>query len=133
MNELIGKKILSIQINDDQSILAFNTEQGVVAYEAEGDCCSECWFADITGVHALLGATVRSSDEVDLENYNVDDGRCRQDEDEAYGFKLTTDKGYTDIVFRNSSNGFYGGWINLYKEPLPEDMTEITVNDWTCS
>lgn len=132
MNELIGKKILSIHINDDQSILAFNTAQGVVAYEVEGDCFSESWFADITGVNALLGATVQSAEEVDLENYNVNDGRCRQEEDEVYGVKLITDKGYADIVFRNSSNGFYGGWINFYKGELPENMTEITGNDWTC-
>lgn len=130
MNELIGKKILSVSISHDEHILAFTTNQGVIAYEAEGDCCSESWFADITGVNALIGATVQSVDEVDLENYDVEDGRSRQEYDQVYGFKLITDKGYADIVFRNSSNGYYGGQISLYDDPLHDYMLEIT-SDWS--
>ena len=41
MNELIGKKVTGLRINDDQAILAFDTDQGVVAYETWEDCCSE--------------------------------------------------------------------------------------------
>ena len=41
MNELIGKKITGMWVNNDQSILAFDTDKGVVAYDAWGDCCSE--------------------------------------------------------------------------------------------
>ena len=48
MNELIGKKITGMWVSNDQSILAFDTDQGVIAYDAWGDCCSETWFADIT-------------------------------------------------------------------------------------
>jgi hypothetical protein len=129
MKELISKKITGMRINDDQSVLAFDTDQGTVAYGAWGDCCSETWFADITGVSALLGGTVQTADEVSMEGYNVEDGRTRQEYDEAYGVKLTTDKGYADIVFRNSSNGYYGGSIELLKRDLPEDMTAIT-DDW---
>ena len=59
--------------------------------------------------------------------------RCKcehwQECDEAYGYKLTTDKGYADIVFRNSSNGNYGGSIELLKRELPEGMIAIT-DDW---
>ncbi len=45
------------------------------------------------------------------------------------GYKLTTDKGYADIVFRNSSNGYYGGSIELLKRELPEGMAAID-DDW---
>lgn len=34
-----------------------------------------------------------------------------------------------DIVFRNSSNGYYGGSIELLKRELPEGMIAIT-DDW---
>ena len=129
MKELIGKKITGLRINEDQSVLAFDTDQGVIAYDAWGDCCSETWFADITGVGALIGGTVKTVACVNMNGYNVDDGRCRQDVDEAYGYKLTTDKGYADIVFRNSSNGYYGGSIELLKRELPEGMIAIT-DDW---
>lgn len=129
MKELIGKKVTGLLINDDQSVLAFYTDQGVIAYDAWGDCCSESWFADITGVSALLYGTVQTVDEVSMEGYNVEDGRSRQGYDEAYGYKLITDKGCVDIVFRNSSNGYYGGSIELMQRDLPEGMTEIT-DDW---
>lgn len=136
MKELIGKKIAGLAVSDDQSVLTFRIEGGEdVSYYADGDCCSESWFADITGVAALLGGTVTAADSVDLEGYNVEDGRCRQDYDEAYGWKLTTDKGYADIVFRNSSNGYYGGSIELVTERLSgwlgdKAMQDIT-DDWT--
>lgn len=129
MKELIGKKITGLRINEDQSVLVFDTDQGVIAYDAWGDCCSETWFADITGVSALLGGTVQTAEKVIMDGYNVEDGRTRQEYDEAYGYKLTTDKGYADIVFRNSSNGYYGGSIELLKRELPEGMTAIA-DDW---
>lgn len=129
MEQLIGKKITELRINEDQSVLAFYTDQGVIAYETRGDCCSETWFADITGVGALLGGTVQTADEVSMDGYNVEDGRTRQDFDEAYGVKITTDKGYSDIVFRNSSNGCYGGSIGLLRREMPDGMTAIA-DDW---
>lgn len=129
MKELIGKKISRLWINEYQSILVFDTNQGAVGYETYGDCCSESWFADITGVSAMLGGTVQAVEEVSMDGYNVEDGRARQEYDEAYGYKLTTDKGYADIVFRNSSNGYYGGSLELLRRKLPENMTAIG-DDW---
>ena len=79
MKELIGKKITGLRINEDQSVLAFDTDQGVIAYDAWGDCCSETWFADITGVGALIGGTVKTVAYVNMNGYNVDNGRCRQE------------------------------------------------------
>ena len=130
MKELIGKRITQISVNDDQSILSFATDGGTVSYQTYGDCCSESWFADITGVDALLGGTVQSADEVNMDGYNVEDGRTRQVYDEAYGWKLRTDKGYADIVFRNSSNGYYGGWMELFGGALPDTMVTI-FEDWS--
>lgn len=72
------------------------------------------------------------------------DGRGRQESETVYGFKLTFNdlawkyKG-TDsmtIIFRNSSNGFYGGSVELvdqankyYQEQLDNiEWVEITSN-----
>lgn len=130
MKELIGKTITGLRVNEDQSLLVFDHPDGTnTGYETDADCCSETWFADITGVSALIGGVVRTADEVSMDGYNVNDGRGRQESDEAYGYKLTTDKGHVDIVFRNSSNGYYGGSINIFNNRLPENMVEIT-DDW---
>lgn len=130
MKELVGKTITEILVNEDQSILTFNTDKGHVSYETWGDCCSETWFADILGVKSLLGFKVISSEVMDL-SLVPDDDRSRQEYDQFYGVKLITEKGYVEIIYRNSSNGYYGGNMGLMREPyiLP-DMTAIT-DDWS--
>jgi hypothetical protein len=130
LDKLIGKKIHSIFVNDDQSILVFKTDVGDVAYEGYGDCCSETWFADIVGVHALLGTTVSSVEDVELDPSPDQDSRCRQEEDSFYGMKLITDKGHTDIIYRNSSNGYYGGSADLMSKVPDTSAFENITDDW---
>lgn len=129
MKELIGKTITALRVNEDQSILAFGHHDGTyTSYETCGDCCSQTWFADITGVPALLGAIVIGVEHMCLPG--VEDGRTRQEHDKFYGVKLHTTKGVVDIVYRNSSNGYYGGDILVWPGPPPEGMTSIT-DDWS--
>lgn len=130
MKELEGEKVTALLIGDRyeyaESLLVFKTDGGQVAYAAHADCCSESWFADINGIDALIGATVLKAETVSMDGYNVEDGRTRQEYDEAYGWKLTTDRGYVDIVMRNSSNGYYGGWVDPYDGDLPDDLRDIS-------
>lgn len=128
MKELIGKTVTGLRVNEDQSILTFDHPDGSsTSYETNADCCSETWFADITGVSVLLGSQVTEAEYLALPV--IDDGRNRQEYDKFYGVKLKTTKGFVDIVYRNSSNGYYGGSIDPYKEELPENMTNI-IDDW---
>lgn len=130
MKELIGKKVNAVYVGNADEVLLFSTDDGPIAYETYGDCCSETWFADIIGVSALIGGVVRTVEDSVPENYNEDDGRGRQECEEVYGHKITTDKGYVDIVYRNSSNGYYGGSCHLMGvAPSPEGMVQIT-DDW---
>lgn len=115
MKELVGSRIMFLSVNEDQNLLRFQTNRGSIVYEAFGDCCSESWFADITGVLALLNQNVLSVEEVEMEC--VQDDRSRQEHDSLYGVKIKTTGGYVDVVFRNSSNGYYGGWIALKEDP----------------
>lgn len=129
MQEIMGKKILSLAVSDDQNFLKFSTDTGDIIYKAVGECCYETWFADIIGVHSLLGATIINIEEISMDNYNVDDGRGRDDVDKAYGYKLTTNLGTSDIVFRNSSNGYYGGWIEIYSDDQSYIDWEVITQD----
>lgn len=128
LKDLIGKKIESLFVNDDQSILVFKTDKGDYGYKTRGDCCSETWFADITGVKSLLGFTVISTEDIGISL--PQDSRCRQEEDEFYGLKLITSEGITDIIYRNSSNGHYGGSCDQMTR-LPDISTfEKITSDW---
>jgi hypothetical protein len=134
MKSLEGRIIEQVFLNEDQSIILFKTEKKDVAFITDGECCSESWFSDIEGANALIGGKVESAEEISMDGYNVTDGRCREDNDEVYGEKITTDKGVATVVMRNSSNGYYGA------EPLsaatPDEIeracfTEIT-EDYPC-
>lgn len=135
MKELVGKIVEKILIDRNlQEYLQFKTKQGDVIYQTEADCCSETWFADIINVEGFFstyygkgtdGRMVQSVEEIEMPE--VADDRTRQQSDQAYGYRIKTNAATITIVFRNSSNGYYGGGIRLIKK-LPDgiEMIEIT-------
>lgn len=128
---LIGATVVALSVSDGEERLCLTLDNGrYLIGSLEADCCSQSWFADITGVDALLGGTIAHAEEVDEKE--CEDGRTRQEYDRVYGIKVTTNKGYCDIVFRNSSNGYYGGWLIGFEETTvaPEDFVPIT-DDWS--
>ena len=123
---LFAKTIERVWLKDDEESLGFSCSDGSwVQWDVAGDCCSRSWFADIVGSESLWGGTVREVQTVMMDEvgYNVSDGREREC-DKAYGYKIITDKGWCDVVFRNSSNGYYGGWMSssLCAKPSPDEL-----------
>lgn len=131
MEELIGKRIREIYLSDDQSEILFCTDDGDVGYQTFGDCCSETWFADLVNVPALLDGKVFTIESIALPDYNVEDGRTRQDYDEAYGLKVNTDRGTAKIIYRNSSNGYYGGDIEPIKDTSAVQRDIAILDDYS--
>ena len=134
MKELLNLQIDKIYVEKGEESIIFITDKRTIKYTAYGDCCSETWFADIIGIENLLGQIVKKVEDIDMpETYNTDDGRCRQECDSVYSFKITTDKGYCDIIFRNSSNGYYGGNLEegqIIESFCKDNYREIT-EDWS--
>jgi hypothetical protein len=128
LKALDGKTVVGIDVLDGESDLRFRCSDGsTVVWATEGDCCSESWWADAFELSALRGHTVRSAKEIKLPS--PDDDRSRQEEDVAYGVEITTDRGVAKFAFRNSSNGYYGGWAGLGHDS-EGPWTELTGNDW---
>lgn len=96
-----------------------------MTYTVEGDCCSSSYFFDMHGVeHLLNNGPVTAFEAVSLSPGDVgyqDPDATRREYDEevkVYGYRLTTEHpkfGPVSSVFsfRNSSNGYYGGWMYL--------------------
>lgn len=140
MNELTNKIVRKIELDlNNQHYLKFTTNEGELIYRTEGDCCSETWFADIVGINSLLNSKINKVEKIKTEQvkdsdaeygqwsikgYNLNDGRCRQDYDQIYGYKIHTNKGITDIIFRNSSNGYYGGSI-IFLDKMYDNKVEF--------
>jgi hypothetical protein len=137
MKELIGKKINGIMVSDDESLIVFGTDHGNFCYKTEGDCCSETWFADFVGVEVILDQIIEDVEEVPQEDWGEDDrdGRGRQECEIVYGYKFKTAKGVADLIYRNSSNGYYGGECGLVDSNILESAdcpTFISITaDWS--
>jgi len=114
MKELIGKKIVKVEIDSKQQhYLRFTTDTGEqLVYLADGDCCSESWFYSVSGLDCLLGQIVTAVEQINMGEI-AEDGKSRQESDELYSVKLTTGRGVADVEFRNSSNGYYGGNVEF--------------------
>lgn len=129
---LIGRTVTNIEVNADRSALRLSfTEGDPVLWAVEGDCCSHSWWNDIYEVGALRGGTIREIESVDMPDAPEEDYEVIQ----VYGYKVHTDKGVATLVFRNASNGYYGGWAFLCEDrerrPRRHNYTEITGNDWS--
>jgi hypothetical protein len=111
MKELIGHKILDIEVGDNEISLRFTTDKNTIIYNACGDCCSESWFGEIISLDNLINHTIAQVEILSLPQYQ--DGHTRQEFDRIYGFGIATEAGHSNIIFRNSSNGYYGGSCEL--------------------
>lgn len=123
LESIVGKRISSLEIAD--SAICFVSDGARLNYELCADCCSVTWLHRVINVAALIGQTVTAIVEISTDAVDVNDGLCRQDYDTAYGIGIRTDLGVCQVLYRNSSNGYYGGWIERSKEPNV-DTTPIT-------
>lgn len=129
MRKLVGHKVMGVFVSNDEEEMIFVTATGAFRYRCDGDCCSYTWFADMVGVRQLIGHTVTKAEEISVP---VTDVRERSEQDQNYGIRLTTDGGVCDIVYRNASNGYYGGSIDLV-DTLPDTLDKFRpiYEDWS--
>lgn len=124
-SSLVGKTILGLAIDRYKTYLKFYTTEGVIIYEAEGDCCSESWFEHISGIDDVVEYTDLGGVKVHKVN-NLDEVRLlgtKQDVDKSYGVEIELEDPHRPIKikYRNSSNGYYGGSVKRVKS-VPEDV-----------
>ena len=131
LDGLIGRRVLSVKVSD--KVLVIETEVTPISVRVEGDCCSETWFSDIVGVESLIGCIVTAIDDVDSPATDCSDGRCRQESDSAYAVRLVTNDGSCEIVYRCSSNGYYGGWMESCDASELDEEHELIIAEWHSS
>lgn len=134
---LKGATINEVWVSEDR--LVFVTDKGNVAYVVYGDCCSYSYFHDIVGVDKLLfNGPVLELNSIELgSDFQPDDnenGEYYNDYIQVYGYEIVTEHPLfgdqtTVIAFRNSSNGYYGGWMELDSHADLRDEHKIT-EDW---
>lgn len=100
-----------------------------------GSCCASSWFTDIIGANsALLGNEILDTE---LLSVTVDLQSIPKDKENYsfYGIKITTTKGYCDIMWRcdGGETGMCSGDIQFKFQNIdPRYQTfEINVDDWS--
>lgn len=105
---ILNKKVTSVIFSPSQ--LIFNLEDVTVRYNAVGDCCSESFIEDLDNIEALQDATMMEVEVVDGPSKDMADG---YGESKWTFYKFKTNKGMCTLSFRNDSNGYYNGWLEL--------------------
>ena len=104
---LAGKTLAGVKVSDDKTILTFDFENGEsVSYSAEGDCCSNSWIEHITVPPDVAGSEITAWADQPMGSFNKD-----WETIQVYQTSFLTAKGEIIVEYRNSSNGYYGGWL----------------------
>lgn len=131
---LVGKIVKAVFLAADGGAIKFDLVDGssIVAH-ADGECCSLSWIENVQGIDQLLGSTIVSVEDVgDMPEVKGNRYDHCEDEMAFYGCKITTEKGYAVIDYRNSSNGYYGGSLVWPGEHLYGGVfgQNISSEDW---
>lgn len=115
MADLIGKKFEQVYADDD-SVTFFLEDGTYFKLEHIQDCCEQVYIESIVGdLSDLEGSEILVAEEVDNA-----DGPALSEYEESYTwtfYKLATRKGYVDIRFYGSSNGYYSESASLQFYP----------------
>jgi hypothetical protein len=112
--ELIGRTMSSVTQGEtgDNDALIFEREDGKkFAFSHRQDCCECVNIEDIVGsLDDLVGSPLLLVDESVSE-----EGGQKQDSSDTWTFyKFATRKGYVDVRFHGSSNGYYSESVDFF-------------------
>jgi len=132
--DLIGKRVNDVLMNDDKTMIVFQTVEGeYLGYSAHGECCNDVWFNHLTCTNALgtgdlfdiLRGTEVLGEEakgwVDVKNEDEDSWNVIED---AF-WSIQTSRGWIDLEVRNTHNGYYGGHVERTKELSNKEIAEL--------
>lgn len=110
LDNLIGQKINSVVVSDDCELITFETDTHKYIYEAEGECCSCSWVEEIEDIDNIIGQTI-----IKIKKNGVKRGFEENEYEclDIMNYDIYTEKGICKIDFRNSSNGYYGGNLQI--------------------
>jgi hypothetical protein len=111
---MLGRKLLSVAITDDGEVVTFEFQDGFSrSFAVGGDCCSCSWIEHLEMPNDVAGATLLSVQESApiTQDHDAHDEENGDDCIQVYNTSFRTDRGEIILEFRNSSNGYYGGYL----------------------
>lgn len=122
VESLYGRVVESVGFSDDKTRMKITFKDGIVGlFCLEGDCCSQSYFTEdcIKDAQDLVGGELLCCEEVESNDLHPE--RKYPGEDDGFGsdcvrwhfVHLITDKTQVTLDWRNDSNGYYDGSIEL--------------------
>ncbi len=122
---LLGKTLTKVKVDDDE--IHFYTEKEHYVLRHDQDCCETVEIESIIGnIEDLIGSPITLAEEVS-NNWSASNNskvlyalmssepKSRYDESWTWTFyKLATIKGYVDIRWYGTSNGYYSESVSFY-------------------
>lgn len=112
ISELVGKTLVDATV-DDSTLFLTTSEGWLYRLEHEQDCCENVYIESLVGdVNDLVGEPIRVAEE------------STQDDPDAYEcgmwtfYKFATRKGWVDVRYYGSSNGYYGVGVSCHKKKV---------------
>lgn len=118
---LVGKTLKSIDRNGDGGLTFIDSEDTKYVMHHFQSCCESVDIESITGdLEDLIGSPILLAEESsNSDNPKEDEGGYTPDSFTWTFYKLATIKGYVDIRWYGSSNGYYSesvDFVKIYKE-----------------
>lgn len=125
IDALLGQTLKDVHCGVDEIIFTTVDDVRYKMYHCQ-DCCESVYIEDIVGDLAdLIGSPILRAEESNDENLfdiirNSGEDTSHRDESFTWTFyKLATFKGYVDIRWYGSSNGYYSEGVDFVR--LPSD------------
>jgi hypothetical protein len=129
MEELLGKKIIKIDVNkSDSDEIIFHLSNGAIYKQYhDQDCCESVSIEDINGdLNDLIGYPLLQSEEVFSTATPVSDSSATWT-----FYKMATIKGYVTIRWYGESNGYYSETASMVKIKNEDPIREQRVKKLT--
>lgn len=140
LDDLIGLTVLKIEINlgNDKLFIKLKDSFGnevFMVFDSFGDCCSTSWIESLEGDQDIIGNEIINIIEHELPPLKDDDPDFMFDNNftQICNYEIVTAKGSCVIDFRNLSNGYYGGSLDLRESSIVKtkssDISAIMIED----
>lgn len=117
LSDLIGHTILDIKLSADKvnlMITHYNPKAEVInisGFKAVGDCCSQSYIEHLELFEGYQKTVIKNVKETTLEEKWMDEEEMEMTK--KYRTEIITAKGVITLEYRNESNGYYGGAIEM--------------------
>ena len=129
--------LYSVKLSPDRTRLTFTHYSGEFVFRTVGGCCSKSWVEHLEMPRKLEYPIMainykRDFQEAEIvKNYGDGDDEYSHRTIRFYAIDFVLSSGTISVEFRNDSNGYYSGTLELESASIDwKQMTEDELTDW---